>query len=99
MDNNLVVNPATETKTTANDGMWTTLAIALLFSFGLTLLVFTFFYVRDLRLLREIPEAVWAFICGTPREDGIVLLLLVLMSTLSMVTAAGIWGWRWLRRR
>ncbi|MBL8133372.1 MAG: hypothetical protein JNL42_16045 [Anaerolineae bacterium] len=94
-----MVNPTAESKAPAHDSLWTTLTIALLFSFGLTLLVFTFFYVRDLRLLREIPEAVWAFICGTPREDGIVLPVLVLTSTLSLLSAAGIWGWRWSRRR
>ncbi|MCK6580188.1 MAG: hypothetical protein L6Q98_19015 [Anaerolineae bacterium] len=99
MGHNIVVNPTAESQSPAQDSIWITLSIALLFSFGLTLLVFTFFYVRDLRLLREIPEAVWAFICGTPREDGIVLPVLVLMSTLSFLSAAGIWGWRWSRRR
>jgi hypothetical protein len=74
-----------------------TVAIVMLLAFGATMLIFSLLYVRDLRLLREVPEAIWGLICGVPSEDGLVLPILVLISTLSFLAAAALWGYHWLR--
>jgi hypothetical protein len=73
--------------------------IVLLISFGMTLLLFSTLYVRDLQMLRNLPGMLWDFICGIPVESGATLPALVLFSTLSFASAAAVWGWRRLRHR
>jgi hypothetical protein len=74
------------------------LAVVGLLSFGLTMLGFSLLYVRDLQTLSELPDMIWAFICGVPSENGVVLPLLILMSTVSIFIAAALWGWHWLHK-
>jgi len=74
------------------------LAVVGLLSFGVTMLGFSLIYVRDLQTLRQVPDMIWAFICGVPSENGVVLPLLILMSTLSIFVAAALWGWHWLHK-
>ncbi|NDJ63178.1 MAG: hypothetical protein GYB67_18810 [Chloroflexi bacterium] len=82
-----------------SDGMVILFAVVLLLTFGVTMLVFSLFYVRDIQVISELPGMVWAFICGRPSEDGIVLPVLVLISTMAFMGAAGLGGWRWLQTR
>jgi len=75
-------------------------ALGLALSFGITLSLFTLMYLRDLSVLPQLPGIVWAFLCGVPSTDGVVLPLLVLTALASFLAAAVIAiGWRIARRR
>jgi hypothetical protein len=75
------------------------ITIALSISFGVTLLLFSVAYTRDLNTLARAPELIWAFICGAPSDSGIVLPLLLTISTLALFLGFGLWGFTWLRAR
>lgn len=67
------------------------IAVAVLFlSFGLTMSVFTIFYVRDAATLLQLPGMVWDFLCGVPNANGATLPVLVLLSLTSYLLAAGV---------
>lgn len=89
--------PPTERQPDSTFGM--TLVLVLLISFGVTMFVFSLIYVRDLRTLQEIPDLVWAFVCGTPKDDNVTLPILVLLSACSFAAAIGVWGWCKIRAR
>ena len=71
--------------------LWMTLAFATFLGFGVTLFIFALLYVRDLRMLAEMPGVLWDFLCGVPRADGAVLPILLGLSTLSFMGAAVMW--------
>ncbi len=96
-DQPLAVAPTTDKRQPDHD-LAVTVAMALLISFGVTLFAFSLIYVRDLRTLQELPELVWAFVCGVPKDDQVTLPILVLLSAGSFAAALGVWGWRKLRR-
>ena len=73
--------------------------IALLFSFGLTMLLFSVGYARDLDLLRRAPELVWAFICGQPNANGVILPLLLTLATVSILVAVSLSTGLWISQR
>jgi hypothetical protein len=75
------------------------LGSVLLLSFGATMLLISLTYVHDMRTLRELPNAVWNFICGKPQENQVLLPLLVLLSFGSFMAAGGLWAWRWLSKK
>lgn len=59
-------------------------------SFGVTMLIMSAFYIEDLEMLRQLPEAVWLFICGVPSENPIVLPLLITVGVGSILISAGL---------
>lgn len=73
--------------------------IVLSLSFGVTMLFFSILYVKDLQMLAQLPEMVWYFVCGRPSEDGIVLPMLVLLTTAAFLVGAGLWGVQRVRSR
>lgn len=50
---------------------------AMLAGFGVTMLLISGAYIRDLETLQSTPQAVWLFICGVPTEEPIIFPLLV----------------------
>lgn len=83
----------------APTGIVTLIAIALLLSFGVTMLLFSAAYARDLQTILRAPELIWAFICGQPDPGGPVLPLMLTFSTLALLGGAGVAIWARLRRR
>ena len=75
------------------------IAIAMSISFGITLLMFSVAYARDLSLLARAPERGWAFSCGAPNEGGVVLPLLLTIGSMALIVGIGLGGWSWLRHR
>ncbi|NJN65789.1 MAG: hypothetical protein HC884_03280 [Chloroflexaceae bacterium] len=63
---------------------------AMLLGFGVTLLLLSMAYVRDLGTLRRAPEAVWLFICGVPTDDPLALPLLLLLGGGAVVGGVGV---------
>lgn len=51
-----------------------------LISFGLTMLLMSVIYARDLSLLISAPLAIWSAVCGQPGNDPLTLPLLVTLS-------------------
>lgn len=49
-------------------------------SFGLTMLLMSVIYTRDLSLLVNAPLAIWSVVCGQPSNDPLTLPLLVTLS-------------------
>jgi hypothetical protein len=75
-------------------------AIAIgLISFGLTMLVFSAAYTRDLAGLANAPFAVWSALCGQPSDSPLTLSVLVSMSGLALVAGIFLFGFGALRRR
>lgn len=75
------------------------LATALLVSFGVGMLIISAAYLQDIRLLSELPELVWAFVCGTSGADGTLLPLFVVLSIAAFGAAGLLWVAYSLRRR
>jgi hypothetical protein len=76
----------------------TQMVIIFLIATGITLLLFSVAYIRDLQTLRNVPDAIWDALCGRPTDDGITLPLLLTSSTLMFITAGGLAVWqRWLK--
>lgn len=83
----------------APTGIVTLVAVALLFSFGVTMLVFSAAYARDVLTLLRAPEMIWAFICGQPDPGGPVLPLMLTLGTLALLVGVVVAVWARLRRR
>lgn len=98
MDNTL--NPNNEQpQENPEDFIWT-LVTTMLLVLSIMLLVFSLLYIQDLRTLRELPGILWNFVCGVPSENGIVLPLMLTLSTLSFLATGAVWGYsRWRRHR
>lgn len=71
------------------------LVIAMLFTFGIMMLIFSFALSKDINLLRDAPGMVWAFICGAPNPDGPALPLLLTFGTLALIGGFVASGWHW----
>jgi hypothetical protein len=56
-------------------------------------------YIEDLQLLREVPEAVWLFVCGVPTDNALVLPLLVGLGMLTLLLGVLLGLFDWLRKR
>ena len=61
-----------------------TIAIGLLF-FGLTLLLLSLAYARDLTLILNSPFEVWSALCGRPSDNPLTLPVLVCTSVLAVM--------------
>lgn len=77
----------------------TLIVIALLFSFGVTMLLFSMAYARDVQTILRAPELIWDFICGRPDPGGPVLPLMLTVGTLALLGGVVVTGWTRLRRR
>jgi hypothetical protein len=62
---------------------------AALVGFGITVLIMSGAYVRDLELLRQVPESIWLFVCGVPTDNDMTLPLLISIGVLTMLGGAG----------
>jgi hypothetical protein len=71
----------------------------MLLTIGGTLLLISLAYVKDLDTLKNVPGAIWNFVCGRPTPDGPTLPLLLTMSTLAIVIGGGLLVWNRLRQR
>lgn len=72
----------------------TQMVVIFLVATGITLLLFSVAYIRDLQTLRSVPDAIWDALCGRPTDDGITLPLLLTSSTLMFIMAAGLAVWQ-----
>ncbi len=97
-EENQAMTPSAQSTPTQDSSLWMTLAMALLVGFGVTLFLFALLYVRDLRMLAEMPGVLWDFLCGVPRADGATLPILLGLSALSFIGAAVLWTGRALLR-
>ena len=77
----------------------TIIVIALLFSFGVTMLLFSMAYARDVQTILRAPELIWDFICGRPDPGGPALPLMLTVGTLALLGGVVATGWTRLRRR
>lgn len=66
------------------------IAAASLLGFGLTLLLMSLAYQRDLDLLRQAPEALWQFLCGAPAQDGVTLPLMLALSVAALLAGGAL---------
>ncbi|NJK80810.1 MAG: hypothetical protein HC893_03245 [Chloroflexaceae bacterium] len=69
-----------------------------LISFGLIFLVMASAYVDDIEMIRSAPSAIWAFVCGIPSDDPIVLPLMLLIGMLTTLSGVGVALVAYLRR-
>jgi hypothetical protein len=74
-------------------------AAAAFLSFGVTLVLMSAAYIRDLEYLRQVPGMVWSFLCGVPTENGVALPAMLSIGTVALLAGGGMLGWYWLRRR
>lgn len=56
-----------------------------LISFGLTMLLMSVIYAKDLSLLINAPLAIWSAVCGQPSSDPLTLPLLITLSGVAFV--------------
>ena len=71
----------------------------MLIGFGFTMLLLSGAYVQDLNLLRQVPEAVWLFVCGIPPDNEMVLPMLLAVSLLTLLIGIGLLLFGWLQAR
>lgn len=83
----------------ASASMITLAAVALLVSFGVTMLLFSMAYARDVQTILRAPELIWDFICGRPDPGGPALPLMLTLGTLALIGSAAVAVWTRLRRR
>jgi Na+/H+ antiporter NhaA len=72
------------------------IGIAFSITIGVVLSIFSVTYLRDLETLRNVPDAIWSFVCGKPVEGGITLPLLLTLTVMSFLSSGllAIWHWR-----
>jgi hypothetical protein len=63
---------------------------AALVGFGITVLIMSSAYIRDLELLRQVPESIWLFVCGVPTDNDMTLPLLISSGVLTALVGVGI---------
>jgi len=83
----------------ASASMITLAAAALLASFGVTMLLFSMAYARDVQTILRAPELIWDFICGRPDPGGPALPLMLTLGTLALIGSAAVMVWTRLRRK
>jgi hypothetical protein len=91
--------PAQKPQARGDSGIYFIAVAALFLSFGVTMTVFTFFYMRDASTLLLLPGMVWDFLCGVPNANGATLPVLVLLSLASYLVAAVVGVVYWIRQR
>ncbi len=81
-----------------NSGFALTVTGLSFISFGLTMLVFSAAYARDLVSLANGAFAVWSALCGQPVESDLTLPLLFVMSVVALLVGAIVLIVRFARR-
>lgn len=61
---------------------------------GFIMLLFSVTFIKDLETLRNVPDALWNFICGKPNENEFTLPLLLTISILCFGISAVLQIWR-----
>jgi len=92
-------HPVSGARTSSDNGIFFIAGAVMFLSFGLTLSIFTVFYVHDAATLFQLPGIVWDFLCGVPNDSGAALPILVLLSLATYAAAAVIWIVYRIRRR
>lgn len=75
------------------------LLTALLVGFGGAMLVISAAYLQDLRMLSDVPELVWAFVCGVPTGDAGLLPLFITLALVAFIATGLLWLTHALRKR
>lgn len=57
-----------------------------LVGFGITVLIMSVAYVRDLAMLRQVPETIWLMLCGVPNDNPITLPILLVTGGLALLS-------------
>lgn len=73
--------------------------VPILFTGGLTLLLFAAAYAQDINALLNAPELIWDFLCGAPNPDGAILPLLLTLGTMALLGGAAATGYGVYRAR
>jgi hypothetical protein len=66
-------------------GFALTMLCVALTSFGLTMLLMSVIYMRDLAFLVNAPLVVWSAICGQPSNDPLTLPILVTLGSAALL--------------
>ena len=61
---------------------------------GAIMLLFAMTFINDMQTLRNVPDALWNFICGTPTDNNITWPLLLTLAILCFCISAGLQVWR-----
>lgn len=79
-----------------NKRFWLLIVEIFLGVIGGLMLMFSATFVRDLQTLRNVPDALWNFLCGTPTDSNIILPLLLTIAIVcfGVIGALEIWRWR-----
>jgi protein SCO1 len=83
----------------SNPSLMLQLITALLLGFGVAMLLISTAYLQDLRMLSEVPELVWAFVCGVPSGNAGLLPLFVVIAVVAFIGVALLWLARYIRQR
>ncbi|MEL6525365.1 MAG: hypothetical protein AAFQ07_06600 [Chloroflexota bacterium] len=57
--------------------------------------VFATTFIRDMRTLRNVPDALWNFLCGTPTDNNVTLPLLLTIGIVLLGVTISLEIWRW----
>ncbi|GAB5491889.1 MAG: hypothetical protein Phog2KO_21040 [Phototrophicaceae bacterium] len=61
---------------------------------GGIMLLFAVTFINDMQTLRNVPDALWNFICGTPIDNNVTLPLLLTIAIVCFGISAGLQIWR-----
>lgn len=61
---------------------------------GAIMLLFAVTFINDMQTLRNVPDALWNFICGTPTDNNVTLPLLLTISIVCFGVSVGLQIWR-----
>lgn len=59
------------------------------------MLVFAATFIKDVATLRNVPDALWNFLCGTPTDNNVTLPLLLTIAIVCFGVSVGLQVWRW----
>lgn len=76
-----------------------TLAIVFLLVFAVFMLIFSLTYIKDIQMLRDVPNLIWNWACGQPIDNETTLPLLLTLSILAFAISGILYGWQWWRRK
>lgn len=88
----MIETSSPETLDTHDYGLMLTSVVLL--TVGVTLLLFSIAYIRDLQTLANVPNAIWDAICGRPDPESLKLPILMSGAVLAFVASGGVHMWR-----
>ncbi|MFN3705885.1 MAG: SCO family protein [Thermoflexales bacterium] len=92
------VHPQRSLEATPSAALLLLMASAVLAGFGIVMLFFGATFLQDARLLAEVPEALWALLCGLPLSEAMVAPVLFVAGSVAVLLALGVIvtrGFRW----